>query len=485
MLQEIYETEMDLESTYLKIIRRVNNGAWVPVRFTGPAWSPALQSASADLPRAAVQTVGPKALPLEGTTIVWIEGPGAAPAAEPSPALSLTKSVTSQEGVGYRSPVIYTLAVRNSGTLATQNITLTDDLPDSTAFARWLAQPPGATVSDSQVVWIGALEAGQAVTMTFVASQTAPPGAMITNTARFSHTSGSGTASAAFTVEASPTLSIFKTVTPERDVGYRQPVTYTLLVRNEGQSDVRQVQITDTLPLQTTFARWIEQPAGAIATTRTLTWTGFISVGGGVTLTYVADQAARPGATVINSAEYRYATGHGMASAGFHLQPPPTLEITKTISPQQNVGYRAPVTCSITVHNPGPADAQGVRVSDTLPNATSFGTWITQPSGAIAFSRQVTWTGTISSQQTVTFTFIVRQSAQPSSTVENRAEVHHLGSTKVATASFTVEPKDSWSVYLPLISRGIRDDPWEPLPDGCPCGWFDELGRMLDFTAGY
>jgi len=486
VLEEIYETEMEMEITYLKVIRRVNNGAWVPVRFTGPAWSPALLSAGATPARAAVQTAGPSAPPpLTGATTVWIEGPGAAPAAAPSPAMSLTKSGTPDENVGYLSPVIYTLALRNGGALAAQNITLTDDLPDWTAFDRWLAQPPGATVNGSEVIWRGAMEAGQAVTLTFVANQTAASGATITNTARFSHAGGLGTASAAFTVEASPTLSILKSVAPEQNVSYRQSVTYELLVINRGHTDAWQVQITDTLAPQTTFARWIEQPPGATVSTGTLTWTGTISVGRAVTLTYAADQAAGLGATVINSAVYKYATGHGRASAAFHLQPPPILGITKTVSPQQNVGYHAPVTYSIIVRNPGPADATEVLVSDTLPSATIFRSWIVQPSGALATSRRISWTGAISAQQAATFTFVVNQSGRPGSIVENRTEVHYLDSVSTATASFGVEAKDQWPIYLPLVVRGIRDDPWEPLPEGCPCGWFDELGRMLDFAAGY
>jgi hypothetical protein len=35
-------------------------------------------------------------------------------------------------------------------------------------------------------------------------------------------------------------------------------------------------------------------------------------------------------------------------------------------------------------------------------------------------------------------------------------------------------------VFLPYIARGTE----EPLPSGCPCGYFDSLGRMLDFYPG-
>jgi len=486
VLEEIYEAQMELEITFLKVIRRVNNGAWVPVRFTGPAWSPSMQSAGVGLPRPAVQIAGPEATPpLTTTTGAALEAAAATFAVEASPTLTIAKSVTPEQYVGYHSPAIYTLALRNIGSGTAEDIQVADNLTGPLSFDHWLEQPEGVNVQGTWITWTGSLATGEAITLTFVVNQTADPGETITNTAHFSHTTGNGTASTAFTVEASPTLSIIKSVAPEQDVGYRQPVTYALLVRNGGQTDALGVLVTDTLHPDTAFSRWIEQPTGATATNQTIAWTGPISVGKAVTLTYLADQTASFGATIINTAQYRHAAGHGATSAAFHVEAPPALEITKTVHPDQNVGYWAPVVYTIVVRNTSSADAPQVTLIDTLPSATSFEEWIDQPAGALATSHQITWTGAISAQQALTLTFVANQSARPGSTVENRAEIHHLGATEMATASFTLEPRSLWPIYLPLIVRGIRDDPIEPLPDGCPCGWFDELGRMLDFTAGY
>jgi hypothetical protein len=38
-----------------------------------------------------------------------------------------------------------------------------------------------------------------------------------------------------------------------------------------------------------------------------------------------------------------------------------------------------------------------------------------------------------------------------------------------------VPPTDTYRMFLPVVARG------EPVPTGCPCGWFDGLGRMLGF----
>jgi hypothetical protein len=37
-------------------------------------------------------------------------------------------------------------------------------------------------------------------------------------------------------------------------------------------------------------------------------------------------------------------------------------------------------------------------------------------------------------------------------------------------------PSDDYKVYLPFVFADIQE-----VPTGCPCGWFDAMGRMLDF----
>jgi hypothetical protein len=36
----------------------------------------------------------------------------------------------------------------------------------------------------------------------------------------------------------------------------------------------------------------------------------------------------------------------------------------------------------------------------------------------------------------------------------------------------------SHTLYLPLVIKPLLENP----PSGCPCGWFDDLGRMLYYT---
>lgn len=52
-------------------------------------------------------------------------------------------------------------------------------------------------------------------------------------------------------------------------------------------------------------------------------------------------------------------------------------------------------------------------------------------------------------------------------------------STRAALA-FSETATDTYRIFLPFVSGGSREEP----PTGCPCGWFDPLGRMLGFWPG-
>lgn len=49
-----------------------------------------------------------------------------------------------------------------------------------------------------------------------------------------------------------------------------------------------------------------------------------------------------------------------------------------------------------------------------------------------------------------------------------------------AAIAFSEAPTPTHRILLPFVSGGSREEP----PTGCPCGWFDPLGRMLGFWPG-
>jgi hypothetical protein len=54
------------------------------------------------------------------------------------------------------------------------------------------------------------------------------------------------------------------------------------------------------------------------------------------------------------------------------------------------------------------------------------------------------------------------------------------GTSARAAIAFSETSTPTNRIFLPFVSGGIREEP----PAGCPCGWFDPLGRMLGFWPG-
>jgi hypothetical protein len=87
------------------------------------------------------------------------------------------------------------------GTADAVGAILTDTLPLSTTFARWVDNQGGAILHNNQIVWQGTVTAGQYISFTFVATHTGRYDEQVTNAAVFSHSSGSGSAQTTFGVE--------------------------------------------------------------------------------------------------------------------------------------------------------------------------------------------------------------------------------------------------------------------------------------------
>ncbi len=59
-------------------------------------------------------------------------------------------------------------------------------------------------------------------------------------------------------------LTLTKTVTPTVNLPYHGLVTYTLVLSNNSAAAADNTILTDTLPTEVDFARWLNQPDGAL-----------------------------------------------------------------------------------------------------------------------------------------------------------------------------------------------------------------------------
>jgi uncharacterized repeat protein (TIGR01451 family) len=227
----------------------------------------------------------------------------------PFPDLGLRKEVTPTASLHLGDAATYTVVLSNDGAGPATGVLLTDTLPAEVDFAHWVEQPSGASAIGGEITWNGTVTAGQAVTFTFVVTHTGGYGDVITNTARYTHVTDSGSAVVTFSVAGPPALNIAKSVTLARDPAQPgDPITYTIVVSNTGPADATGVVVTDTLP-------------GGVSGSD-LYWTGVVAANDRVTFTIevtVAVDTAFYGRSITNTAYFSQASRSGFATAVFSV----------------------------------------------------------------------------------------------------------------------------------------------------------------------
>ena len=108
-------------------------------------------------------------------------------------------------------------------------------------------------------------------------------------------------------------LRIEKTAWPASRLALHDPITYTLVLDNAGSEAAEGVALTDTLPIELDFARWVPggQPAGALVSQDQITWGGDLAAGGTITFTFVASHVAETAGAVTNVAAFSHTAGTG------------------------------------------------------------------------------------------------------------------------------------------------------------------------------
>ena len=164
-----------------------------------------------------------------------------------APELEIGKSADPAVDVAYRGEITYTIAVTNSGIGDALGAIMLDVLPGQVGFARWVLQPPGSTEAVHRIDWAGDLDAGDAITWTFVVSHVGYYGGVFTNTASIWHI-GRDTrrAAAAVVLQDSPNPTIVKSVVSPPTVTIGSLITYELAI-NLPPDAAQDLLITDTL----------------------------------------------------------------------------------------------------------------------------------------------------------------------------------------------------------------------------------------------
>jgi len=268
-----------------------------------------------------------------------------------------------------------------------------------------------------------------------------------------------------------------------------QSLTYTIVVTNNGPSNVNGATIADSFPAGLTNVTYTSTATGG-ATGNTASGAGNIShvvnMPSGSTITYTVTGTVSAAATgmISNTASVVVPTGvvdtnplNNSATDEDTLTPRVDLSITKTNN-VTTVTAGGQVTYTIVVQNAGPSNAVGALVTDAFPAALTNITFTSVATGG-ATGNNLSGTGNISNTvnlpvgSRITYTVQATVSPTATGTLVNTASVAAAtGTTDVNTANNSATDSDpiqvppasvAGFVYVDVNNSGARDNQDAPL----------------------
>ncbi len=275
----------------------------------------------------------------------------------------------------------YRFTVHNGGPSDARAVRVTDALPEAVDYVRYAAVSGSWTCTadgrDLTCSLAAPLAAGSDAVVDVVVAVDAAHTGGVDNTATLTSTTPlTGTSVLTDTDRTDATVEADLEIVKLHDAGTPVVaggrVTYSVTVTNRGPSvSVGPIEVTDTLPAGMTCVTIddVDCSAGPATHTRKKA----LAVGASYTLTVVAavDPSAGP-ATLVNRASVSGPddpdpTNDG-ASDPTVVVDRADVSITKTVTGDDPVRAGEQTSFALDVHNDGPSDADGVSVTDTLPD---------------------------------------------------------------------------------------------------------------------
>ena len=355
----------------------------------------------------------------------------AAPVTVIEPQLTTTKTVGGAINGGFipGDTITYTITLQQANFVDANNVTLTDLLPQLSNGSSIILSPTfmvfdlvGHTATDANFQLTGSnatgwtlssnpadpldiiqsIEPGRVVSIiiTGTISPDVAPGLVFTNTANIQWTSLPGpdpgqistfnTDSTRRTGTDTPALndyftnpSVDATISPFLDLAIKktvddphpavgEPVTFTVVLTNNGPSDGTGIVVDDPLPPDLAFVSDTPAP-GTMYDPMTGVWTvGDLADGASVTLMITAtNNSPDPQTNTATASSNERDINLRNNTATAMIQPLADLSIIKTVSDSHPL-LNQQITFSVVVTNNGPGDATGVVVTDPLPAGLTF-----------------------------------------------------------------------------------------------------------------
>jgi len=308
---------------------------------------------------------------------VLANGPIPPPAGYPKLTLS-TKVVTPTLADTDGAVLEYSLEILNTGAYPASDVTLTDTIPSHTVYNddAQSSALPAPTYKDGVISWgHGVVGFDDSVVITF--SVTVTPGyeGIVSNTAVISDPliAEPVTVMAETRVTDHPMFEISKTANPALP-GKNKPLTYELVVTNQGQNAVNiPINVTDFVPTDTTFLKaspgFSYDPVG-----KAVTWNPSVNLGFGETtaFTFSVEIGDVPSGTVIHNDTYSVNSvdGFGVGEPYTITVIDPVFILSKSIFPDPP-GANSEMTYTLTVLNLG-SMATKLLITDTVPTDVEY-----------------------------------------------------------------------------------------------------------------
>ena len=379
--------------------------------------------------------------------------------------LAVTKTAPATATAG--TNITYTIVLANNGPSNATNVLLSDVLPAQTSFvAATQTAGPAFICSGTTTVNCSAstFAAGASATFSIEVQLRPDASGAIVNTATVTSPTpdpdnANNTSTAPTTLTAAADVSVTKTAPAGATAG--SPITYTVVVANNGPSNAATVTFTDVLPPQTTFVALTQSggPAFTCTTGSTITCTiATLPATTATTFTIEALVSASASGAIDNTATVTSATpdpdsANNTSTVTTPLGNTADLAVTKTAPAAATEGSN--ITYTVTATNNGPSDAMNVVLTDVLPVDTTFvsatqtaGPAFTCTTPAVGANGTITCTAaTFAAASTATFSFVVSITPGSNGPVQNTATLTSdtpdptpansagTASTAIATAS--------------------------------------------------
>ncbi|WP_127579164.1 DUF6923 family protein [Paenibacillus koleovorans] len=337
--------------------------------------------------------------------------------------------------------VTYTIEVTNDGPDDAENVTITDPVPSQLIEVEF-STDGGVTFNPwTGTVNIGRLEDGESQTVLLRGTVSASATGSIINTAIVTSTTSdpdpnNNTSTTTTPVQVSADISVVKTSSPN-PASPGQPLTYMVVVTNEGPNDAENIMLTDIVPSALTEVEYSTDGGVTFSP-----WTGMLSLGtlgAGASQIVLLRGSVIPSATgtLSNTATVVSTTpdpdpSNNTSTTTTPVQPSADLSIVKTGNPAHPLPGES-LTYTIVVTNAGPSSAENVSITDPAPGQLTDVQFSTD--GGVTFKP---WTGS-TSLGTVTvgssLTIFIRGTVQPSASgdIVNTATVASTTSDPAGT----------------------------------------------------